>query len=159
MEERRQYKIGHLLRGDLRGKQKDHQLSNICAPKPYVVTLAKIKVTRWCDLWHSTIRIQDLLWLLPITIHLLFNQLCFPCRLQIRVLIKEKVVHVKIDMRHSNISTSLSGVGLLLCGVRRPVSEPWSVEAQRKSQQKENTQMSMVAPHAFYCCQKENETI
>lgn len=25
MEERRQYKIGHLLRGDLRGKQKDHQ--------------------------------------------------------------------------------------------------------------------------------------
>lgn len=35
MEERRQYKIGHLLRGDLRGKQKDHQLSNICTPKPY----------------------------------------------------------------------------------------------------------------------------
>lgn len=28
MEERRQYKIGHLLRWYLRGKQKDHQLSN-----------------------------------------------------------------------------------------------------------------------------------
>lgn len=35
MEERRQYKICHLLRGYIRGKQKDHQLSNISTAKPY----------------------------------------------------------------------------------------------------------------------------
>lgn len=37
MEERRQYKIGHLLRGDLQSKQKHHQLSYISKPKPYIL--------------------------------------------------------------------------------------------------------------------------